>query len=99
MDRTRAVRCGRDKCPCGGGHSETVDHTFKDCSRSKRLWELVLAQWRAVTGEATVTADQGRVVLLGDRSVGWKTEADEAEWAGLEEPFAIIHKVAHRRAE
>ena len=85
--------CGRDACPCGGGHAETVEHTFKNCPRTKRLWELVLAQWRTVTGEATVTTEHGRIVLLGDRSVSWATEADQAEWAGLEEPWAIVHKV------
>ena len=45
-----------------------------------------------MTGEVKVTR-HGRIVLLGDRSVSWETEADEAEWAGLEEPFAIVHKV------
>ena len=35
--------CQRDTCPCGGGHAETVEHTFKDCPRSRRLWELVTA--------------------------------------------------------
>ena len=68
--------CGRDTCPCGGGHAETVEHTFKNCPRTKRLWELVLAQWRTVTGEAKVTTEHGRIVLLGDRSVSWETEAD-----------------------
>ena len=57
-----------------------------------RLWELVLGQWRAVTGEAKVTTRHGRIVLLGDRSAVWDTEAEEAEWAGLEEPWAIVHK-------
>ena len=91
-DRNKRSICGRDECPCGGGHAETVAHTFKDCPRSKRLWDLVLAQWRQVTGEKKVTS-HGRIVLLGDRSVTWETEADEAEWAGLEEPWAITHKV------
>ena len=57
-----------------------------------RLWELVLGQWRAVTGEAKVTTRHGRIVLFGDRSAVWDTEAEEAEWAGLEEPWAIVHK-------
>ena len=84
--------CNRDECPCGGGHAETVQHTFQDCPRSRQLWELVLHQWRTVTGEVKVTR-HGRIVLLGDRRVSWETEADETEWAGLEEPFAIVHKV------
>ena len=46
-----------------------------------------------MTGEAKVTTEHGRIVLLGDRSVSWETEADQAEWAGLEEPWAIVHKV------
>ena len=46
-----------------------------------------------MTGEATVTTEHGRIVLLGDRSVSWAAEADQAEWAGLEEPWAIVHKV------
>ena len=85
--------CQRDTCPCGGGHTETVEHTFKDCPRSRRLWELVTASWRAVTGETKVCADDGRAVLLGDRGSTWATEEDEAEWAGLEEPWAVAHKV------
>ena len=32
-------------------------------------------------------------MLLGDRSVSWETEAEQAEWAGLEQPWAIVHKV------
>ena len=84
--------CKRDTCPCGNGHAETVEHTFKDCPRSKRLWELVMASWRAVTGETKVCATDGRAALLGDRSGTWLTEADEAEWAGLEEPWAVAHK-------
>ena len=85
--------CHRDECPCGKGHAETVEHTFEKCERSWRVWELVLAQWRIVTGETKVTTDHGRITLLGDRSCTWATEADEAEWAGLEEPWAILHKV------
>ena len=76
------------------GHAETVEHTFHKCLRSRRLWELITAQWRDVTGEAKITADHGRVVLLGDRSGTWAAETDEAEWAGLEEPWAVVHKVA-----
>ena len=86
--------CHRDACPCGMGHAETVEHTFHKCARSFRLWELLTTQWREVTGETKITADHGRVVLLGDRSGTWATEADEAEWAGLEEPWAVMHKVA-----
>ena len=76
--------CGRSECPCGKGHAETVDHTFRRCERSGRVWELVLAQWRAVTGEMKVTTAHGRIVLLGDRSCTWATEADEAEWAKVD---------------
>ena len=89
---SKQTLCGRDQCPCGGGHAETVEHTFKDCPRTKRLWELVLCAWRTVTGEKKVTS-HGRIVLLGDRSVSWETEAEQAEWAGLEQPWAIVHKV------
>ena len=31
--------------------------------------------------------------LLGDRSGTWASEAEEGQWAGLEEPFAVMHKV------
>ena len=86
--------CGRDTCPCGFGHAETVEHTFKECARSKRLWELLTSKWRETTGETKVTASHGRIVLLGDRSCTWATEAEEAEWAGLEEPWSVMHKVA-----
>ena len=85
--------CGRDTCPCGSGHAETVEHTFWKCARSARLLELTFAQWREVTGKTRVSTQHGRITLLGDRSCTWETEADEAEWAGLEEPWAILHKV------
>jgi ribonuclease HI len=81
----------RDTCPCGAA-SETVAHTFQDCARSKRLWELVLRQWRDITGESKLKATDGRVVLLGDRTGHWLDETEEAEFAGLETPFAIMHK-------
>ena len=47
-----------------------------------------------MTGEVGIEARHGRIVLFGDRSCTWETEADEAEWAGLEEPFALMHKIA-----
>ena len=81
----------RDTCPCGVA-AETVEHTFKDCARSKRLWELLLHQWREVTGESKLKATDGRVVLLGDRTGQWLDEAEQGEFAGLEVPFAIMHK-------
>ena len=34
----------------------------------------------------------GRVALLGDRTGTWLDEAEQAEFAGLETPFAIVHK-------
>ena len=86
--------CGRDECPCNQGHAETVEHTFWKCQRSYRLWSLLLYQWRTVTGEVKVTADLGRIILFGDRSGTWADMAAQSEWAGLEEPFAIMHKVA-----
>ena len=84
---------GRQQCPCGKGHDETVHHTFKDCTRSRRLHEMTLKQWREVTGETKVKASEGRITLLGDRSCTWLDDAEQSEWAGLEEPFAILHKV------
>ena len=83
---------GRAQCPCGKGHEETVEHTFQKCERSHRLWQLVLEPWRRVTGETRLTADAGRLVLLGDRSGTWQCEAEEGAFAGLEEPFAVLHK-------
>ena len=70
-----------------------VQHTFKDCTRSRRLHEMTLKQWREVTGETKVKASEGRITLLGDRSCTWLDDAEQSEWAGLEEPFAILHKV------
>ena len=83
----------RDLCPCGRA-AETVDHTFQGCARSKRLWGMLLHQWRTVTGESKLKATDGRVVLLGDRTGQWLDEAEQAEFAGLEAPFAIMHKAA-----
>ena len=83
---------GRDECPCGKGHAETVEHTFQQCARSQRLWQLVLERWRRVTGETRLTADDSRVVLFGDRSGTWRCDAERSAFAGLEEPFSVIHK-------
>ena len=33
-----------------------------------------------------------RLVLFGDRSATWATEAEQSAFAGLEPPFATIHK-------
>ena len=86
--------CRRLECPCNQGYAETVEHTFWKCGRSYRLWSMLFEQWREVTGEVKVTADLGRIVIFGDRSGTWADEAQEGEWAGLEEPFAIMHKAA-----
>jgi hypothetical protein len=83
---------GTTSCPCGQGHGETVEHTFWKCDRSYLVWESITRFWRTATGEHGVTATDGRLVLFGDRSATWGSEADWAEWAGLEEPFAILHK-------
>ena len=66
--------------------------TFRECHRSARLWELALAAWRSATGETKVKTTD-RIVLFGDRSGTWLDESEEAAFAGLEEPFAILHKV------
>ena len=70
---------GRQQCPCGKGHDETVHHTFKDCTRSRRLHEMTLKQWREVTGETKVKASEGRITLLGDRSCTWLDDAEQSE--------------------
>ena len=51
-----------------------------------------MARWRALTGENRVKASDPRVVLLGDRSMLWLDDAEQSEFAQLEEPFAVIHK-------
>jgi ribonuclease HI len=84
--------CKRDACPCGSGAAETIEHTFHECARSKRLWEMVLEQWGSVTGETKVKAADARVVIFGERSGQWIDEAEQSDFAGLEEPFAVIHK-------
>ena len=53
---------------------------------------MVLERWREVTGETKVKASDGRVVLMGDRSGTWLDDAEQSEFAGLETPFAVIHK-------
>ena len=80
-----------DTCPCGLA-AETVEHTFQHCMRSWRLFSLVLKQWGELTGETKLKQSDGRVVLLGDRAGTWLDEAEQAEFAGLETPFAIVHK-------
>ena len=85
--------CGRATCPCGRGVPEVPEHTFQQCPRSARLLDMVLGRWRRVTGETKVVATDGRVALFGDRSSTWTCDAEWSTWAGLEEPFAVIHKV------
>ena len=80
-----------DTCPCGLA-AETVEHTFQHCMRSWRLFNLVLKQWGELIGETKLKQSDGRVVLLGDRTGTWLDEAEQAEFAGLETPFAIVHK-------
>lgn len=82
----------RDTCPCGSGHPETIEHTFKDCVRSSAIWRRVTDAWRATTGETKLDPTNPRTVLMGDRSAHWLDETEEAEFAGLEEPWAVIHK-------
>ena len=84
----------RDTCPCGAGHAETIEHTFKDCVRSSVIWRRIADAWRATTGETKLDPTNPRTVLMGDRSAHWLDETEEAEFAGLEEPWAVIHKTA-----
>jgi len=84
--------CKRDSCPCGSGAPETVGHTFHTCPRARRLWDMILEQWGSVTGETKVRAADPRVVIFGERSGTWLDEAEQSDFAGLEEPFAVIHK-------
>ena len=88
----RAI-CGRGECPCREGKEETVEHTFKDCRRSRLLWNKVIDAWRETTGETKMKSTDGRVILLGDRASHWLDETEEAEFAGLAEPWAVLHKV------
>ena len=89
----KGTMCGRLTCPCNSGAPETVGHTFHTCYRSMRLWEYVLSSWRDVTGESKIKPTDGLVVLFGDRSGTWLDEAEQAQFAGLEEPFAVLHKI------
>jgi hypothetical protein len=79
---------GRQQCPCGQGKDETVHHTFMGCTRSKRLHEMTLKQWREVTGEKKIKATEGRITLLGDRSCTWLDDSEQSEWAGLEKSLS-----------
>ena len=63
--------CHRAACPCGSGAPETVYHTFHECKRSSRVWEMTFKQWRSITGENKVVASNAACTLLGDRSMTW----------------------------
>ena len=82
---------GRCRCSCGAGDA-TVEHLFYKCVRSRRLLEMLLQQWREVTGEHKLKGDNQILAMFGDRSTTWLLAEEEAEWAGLEEPFALMHK-------
>ena len=85
--------CGRDTCPCGSGAHETAIHTFATCTRSRLLWFYVLRAWRTVTGETKVRETDIKLIIFGSRDHTWLDEHEQGEWAGLEAPFAILHKV------
>ena len=51
-----------------------------------------MERWREVTGETKLRGSDGRVTLFGNRSGTWLDETEQGEFAGLEEPFAIVHK-------
>ena len=85
--------CGRDTCPCGSGAHETPVHTFATCTRSRLLWFYVLRAWRTVTGETKVRETDIKLIIFGSRDHTWLDEHEQGEWAGLEAPFAILHKV------
>ena len=59
---------GGASAPAG---KETVEHTFKDCRRSRLLWNKVIDAWRETTGETKMKSTDGRVILLGDRASHW----------------------------
>ena len=67
-------------------------HTFHECHRSSQVWDWVLGKWGEATGETKVRSTDGVEVIFGDRSLTWLDESEQAEWAGLEEPFAVVHK-------
>ena len=46
-----------------------------------------------MTGETKIRETDGLVVLFGYRGGTWLDEAEQAQFAGLEEPFAVVHKV------
>ena len=83
--------CHRATCPCGCGAPETVLHTFHECKRSSRVWELTFKQWRSITGENKVVASNAAMTLLGDRSMSWLDDVEQSEYGALAEPFAVIH--------
>ena len=62
------------------------------CWRSHRLWQHAFAAWRELTGERKIKEDDDRVIVFGDRSGTWLDEAEQSEFAGLQEPFAVMHK-------
>ena len=89
----KAHICNRpDVCPCcHAGKSETVFHTFHECVRSRRVWEITCKQWRSVTGEHKVKASEPAITLLGDRSMTWLDDVEQSEYGALGEPWAVIH--------
>ena len=87
----------RDTCPCGAGHSETIEHTFKDCVRSALIWRRIARAWHATTGETKLDPANPRTVLMGDRSAHWLDATEEAEFAGLEESWAVSTTYTSRR--
>ena len=62
--------------------------------------ELMMQKWRDSTGERKIKGDDARLAILGDRSHTWLDETEQSEFAGLEEPFAMLHKavlhIVHR---
>ena len=46
-----------------------------------------------VTGETKVRETDIELIIFGSRDHTWLDEHEQGEWAGLEAPFAILHKV------
>ena len=64
--------CAKDAHACAC--SESVEHTYADCTYVAELWKLVLRRWNEATGQELDHQD-ARVTLLGDRSAGADRDA------------------------
>ena len=84
------VRCAHKACTQCPGTPDSVEHKYHACPRTRRVWELVLRAWEALTGEQLDASDPW-VTLWGLGPQAWEDGAKPRPPA-REEVWQVVHK-------